>query len=241
MGRLITARTDPVLISDTHTTAASRGFSGFRPETEQKTRIVSVTENRTLATLVRAFEKFSEYTSDRATDDTIRTKTYDAPTTMYRYALDLLDGVRYSAKDIGNFCFELVRFQRSEGFPDYAGLYLSALVEKGADENCTLRLDHLERKISIIGFMNRKNVEVRGNISWFLGESMSEGIVMLDGTAQMVGCKQSGGIIIINGNAFGLVGEKMKGGEIHINGDECRPGQVLHGKIFHNGKLIVDK
>jgi formylmethanofuran dehydrogenase subunit C len=57
-----------------------------------------------------------------------------------------------------------------------------------------------------------------------------------------VGRNMSGGVIKVYGNVHvGSIGEKMCGGEIHIEGELVQIGNVKHGKIFHKGKLIVDK
>jgi hypothetical protein len=84
------------------------------------------------------------------------------------------------------------------------------------------------------------------------GKKMSGGIIEIFGdvTDYTIGEGMSGGKIIINGDVggefmfefgTGLVGEYMAGGEIHINGEHSGIGSVDRGKIFHKGKLIVDK
>jgi hypothetical protein len=47
--------------------------------------------------------------------------------------------------------------------------------------------------------------------------------------------------ITVEGNAGDFVGPRMEGGEIHINGEIGSFGDIKHGKIYHKGKLIVDK
>jgi formylmethanofuran dehydrogenase subunit C len=51
----------------------------------------------------------------------------------------------------------------------------------------------------------------------------------------------AGGRITIEGNAGKLVGNHMRGGEIRLNGDFVSLGAVKSGKVYHKGKLIVDK
>ncbi|MDD5172000.1 MAG: hypothetical protein PHF60_03100 [Candidatus ainarchaeum sp.] len=48
-------------------------------------------------------------------------------------------------------------------------------------------------------------------------------------------------IITVKGNAGGDVGAYMQGGEIHIEGKLVSTGFDIHGKIFLNGELIIDK
>jgi hypothetical protein len=39
-----------------------------------------------------------------------------------------------------------------------------------------------------------------------------------------------------------MIGHDMKGGEVHFNGDyEGISDEIKGGKIYHKGKLIVDK
>jgi hypothetical protein len=59
-------------------------------------------------------------------------------------------------------------------------------------------------------------------------------------TTQWIG--MSGGILVIEGNAGEDPGWLMNGGEIHVEGDFKRLGRYIkRGKIYHKGKLIVDK
>jgi hypothetical protein len=221
--------------------AAASRFRMFALETEQKTRTASIEEDKTLATLVWKFKEFSGYSFDRAANDSIRTQVNDASLTQLRYALDMLFGVGYAPRDVERFCMTLTEFQCMEEFGNHAGLFLSALVENGKGEKHTLALDFLERKVSQIGFMNTKNITIRGDAGFLLGTRMSDGIIELDGKVIRAGLGQRGGKIVINGIAGGLIGQEMQGGEIHVNGPAFTPGNINHGKIFHNGKLIVDK
>ena len=52
------------------------------------------------------------------------------------------------------------------------------------------------------------------------------------------------GIIIVEGDCGEAIGFRMEGGEIHIEGEFTNGGaysQVTKGKIFHQGKLIIDR
>lgn len=76
------------------------------------------------------------------------------------------------------------------------------------------------------------------------------GILIVHGDVDgAVGTRMKGGSIEIFGDVDGWlarrnphnVGMEMTGGEIHIHGRISNIGDVLHGKIFHKRKLIVDK
>jgi formylmethanofuran dehydrogenase subunit C len=50
-----------------------------------------------------------------------------------------------------------------------------------------------------------------------------------------------GGVIRILGSTDRDVGFGMIGGEIHVEGAIGSIGNIRNGKIYHKGKLIVDK
>jgi hypothetical protein len=101
---------------------------------------------------------------------------------------------------------------------------------------------------------------VKGNVDTDPGWNMEGGLIVINGCVanktrsriDAVGLFMSGGEIIVNGDVYGDVGTNMRGGEIHINGDlfdefmlpcdiEKAAAQVIKGRIYHKGKLIVDK
>jgi hypothetical protein len=108
-------------------------------------------------------------------------------------------------------------------------------------------------------------IVVNGDVIWDrpwgghgVGKEMSGGKLIINGDAHGhvmqeslrgisqdggVGNGMSGGTIIINGYAHGDIGVRMSGGEIHLNGyyDGIPKHWISKGRIFHKGKLIVDK
>ena len=56
-----------------------------------------------------------------------------------------------------------------------------------------------------------------------------------------IGYNMKGGEIYILGKAHAVIGDEMEGGEIHLYDDFNEIGDVHKGKIFHKGKLIVDR
>lgn len=99
--------------------------------------------------------------------------------------------------------------------------------------------------------LNGAFFDMRGGLAIITGSATdSPGLVMRDGTLVIlgdamdnVGDFMQGGVIRVKGNARRDIGNEMTGGEIHIDGDFQRLNDKLikHGKIFHKGKLIVDK
>ena len=67
------------------------------------------------------------------------------------------------------------------------------------------------------------------------------GVLIIEDDISKPGCTMKGGRLVCHGDAIGLVGENMNGGEVHIDGDIGPIGNIIHGKIYHKGKLIVDK
>jgi hypothetical protein len=81
---------------------------------------------------------------------------------------------------------------------------------------------------------------VKGNCEG-IGSQLESSIVVMGNTGDGLGYEMESGYIKVAGNAGKDVGDKMKGGEIHVDGEIGSIGDVAHGKIYHKGKLIVDK
>jgi formylmethanofuran dehydrogenase subunit C len=90
------------------------------------------------------------------------------------------------------------------------------------------------------------------------GERLTGGSIIVSGYANDVGEAMEGGNIRVNGDCRGSAGQYMRGGLIVIEGDACigdwmmrgeirvegdirRIGNDPGGKIYHKGKLVVDK
>jgi formylmethanofuran dehydrogenase subunit C len=91
---------------------------------------------------------------------------------------------------------------------------------------------------------------VLGNASRDAGRCMEGGELVIEGNGgDWLGSGMKGGIIRVKGNAGNDIGRPdmsslscMEGGEIHIDGDiGSISDRIGGGRIFHRGKLIVDK
>ncbi|MEW6035053.1 MAG: hypothetical protein AB1529_00430 [Candidatus Micrarchaeota archaeon] len=101
--------------------------------------------------------------------------------------------------------------------------------------------------------MTGGKIIVRGSAWDSVGGQMRGGEIVVEGNAgSWIGCSEmgpdsdrlysmTGGKVTINGKAGADVGDDMQGGEIHLNGEFESIGNVISGRIFHKGKLIVDK
>lgn len=105
--------------------------------------------------------------------------------------------------------------------------------------------------------MEGGEIRVGGNAGNWVGLGMVNGAISIGGNAgNHVGGSlttyaeddentritlMKGGTIRVTGNVRNGIGNEMEGGEIHIFGEIGSLGQVTHGKIYHKGKLIIDR
>jgi len=92
-------------------------------------------------------------------------------------------------------------------------------------------------------YMSGGAIAVNGNAAGYVGKHMRQGTITIGGDAeQAVGWEMAGGVVRVKGNAGKDFGVFMSGGEIHLEGDyEDLADDIRGGKIYHKGKLIVDK
>ncbi len=118
-----------------------------------------------------------------------------------------------------------------------AGMYAGNLMKSGTmivDGNTDFRLGCDMKGGCII---------LKGDTGNEVGSRMADGSIVVEGNAHdFVGAYMDGGEITIGGNTRGL-GHHMRGGRISINGnfEFISTGQMISGKIFHKGELIVEK
>ncbi|NYZ74439.1 hypothetical protein H0O00_04820 [Candidatus Micrarchaeota archaeon] len=91
--------------------------------------------------------------------------------------------------------------------------------------------------------MSGGSITVGGNVRDALGLQMLAGSITVKGDAgEVCGQEMMRGSIIVEGNIGDGCGSGMwMGGEIHVGSEVRSIGGVICGKIFHKGKLIVDK
>ncbi|MEW6036494.1 MAG: hypothetical protein AB1529_07825 [Candidatus Micrarchaeota archaeon] len=97
--------------------------------------------------------------------------------------------------------------------------------------------------------MEKGSIDYHGGIFGRVGRKMSGGVIRIHGDAISspvgnlpIGAKMTGGEIWVFGNADNLVGPGMRGGEIHFEGDFGGISEtMISGRIYHKGRLIVDK
>ncbi len=229
-------------------------FSKYKPESERTVRKVEVIEDETLRQLKEAWKGMPFKNRIPSVDDYLD-EYYDIE--------KIVRQISYSSRDVGAFSIALAEFRDEKCFRHKAGFFLSALINKGSDSEYVIFAAHGIAPPKYLGCKNKKHVIVRGDVGDCCGECMEAGSITVDGNVGgFCGSHMKGGSITVNGNAKMqcgnfmkggtiflngdardiMIGNFMEGGEIHINGDyESISDEFEHGKIFHKGKLIVDK
>ncbi|NYZ74497.1 hypothetical protein H0O00_05110 [Candidatus Micrarchaeota archaeon] len=208
--------------------AMANRFNRYKPETEKAVRKVEVVEDETLRQLKKAWGTFKYDNTDPD---------------FYNKAANVVKKLDYSASDVENFSLALAEFQDEGGFQSKAGVFLSALTNNGKDSDYVIHTAHLEVPVNLIGCFNTKNIVVNGDVGKAVGSGMKNGTITVNGNAgSAAGIGMLGGSITVEGNAADAFGWYMQGGEIHIQGEIGKiANDIDHGKIYHKGKLIVNK
>ena len=91
--------------------------------------------------------------------------------------------------------------------------------------------------------MKGGKIHIGGDAAYACGGKMDGGSITVEGnTGKYLGHKMEAGRIHVKGNVGALLGEEMRGGEIYVDGKIDGFGRwILHGKIYQNEKLILDK
>ncbi len=243
--------------------AAGRGpFSTFKPAEESEVRTEKAEMNPRLKKIARAWEKAVAF--ERVWEEAIKSQNY-LHCSVYSGFAKAVRGIHISDREMDNVIAFLSQFQYIEEFPRMAGLFLSALVNTGKDNEYTIRTRLLSVRLNYLGHRNKKKVIVDGDVgdycgytyagSSFLvkgdaghsfGNSAPGGLLSVEGNAEAsVGFDLNGATIIIQGNTDGGLGFNMRRGVIRVGGTI---GPLLGigsggsgGKIYQGEKLIWSK
>jgi hypothetical protein len=207
--------------------SANGRFGTFRLEMEKPARLADTKIDGNVARLAEAFKKIPHL-------------PHHDPIDGYPKFEIIVKALSYTAEEVERLSLALGSLDYGGNFPEKAGLFLSALINLGKENEYTVHAQHI--KISCLGHYNSKNIVVKGDAGDAIGGHMSEGLIHISGNAgEGVGNCMAGGRIIVEGSVRGLTGCEMQGGEIHVNGIEPTPGRVWGGRIYHRGKLIQGK
>ena len=220
------------LVSNIHSVGRTAGFSRYKPETESSTRTPTTKQSEELRELTARFDSFlGKHTS---VSRRARGLELDG---LWRSALELVSPLHYCTSDVEHFSMALEAYQSRSTFQIHAGLFLSAIVEKGREDAFEFRINHII-PIHLLAYKNRKTVTVHGDVGDSAAHHARKGsMLVINGNAgEQLGDCMTGGDIIVNGNCGGMVGRSMKNGSITVNGDTAE----LAGYDMRNGRLSLE-
>ncbi len=190
--------------------------------------------------LMYAYKVWLEY---KEGDDTGKLSPDDEFTVDYQVAKEIIRTLRpnYSQDTLTHFCIDLLPFTESYFFED-TGLFLSAYInlshQKTKLKDYILDVSIFNVPLSYIGTNNESNITIFGNVKHYLGKSMDNGKIILNGDCEsLTGADMYNGEIIINGNASSDVGNVLRGGTIRVKGNagiDVGSGMCL-GTIYLDG------
>ncbi|NYZ74489.1 hypothetical protein H0O00_05070 [Candidatus Micrarchaeota archaeon] len=245
--------------------AMANRFSRYKPETERAVRKVEVVEDETLKQMKEAWKKCS-HTSSPATDYAkmleFAQKLECSAKDIENFSLALVEFQsenRFSDR-VAIFLSALINKSKETEFVIHTNHVAQPIHNLGyknaknitVEGNASNYVGYLMKDGIIIMhgssgenvgyYMEGGIIKVNGDVGNYLAHCMKGGIIKVNGNAgDFVGESMRGGIITTEGDT-GHLGWDMQGGEIHLNGDYGNISNVIdHGKIFHKGKLIVDK
>ena len=231
--------------SDITQTAASKKFRNYKKETEKATRKTSKGYNITLRTIADTFEKYLQYSFDDALRDSDSSGSSSIDEEFYKKAIRMVSVIQYSSSDVEKFSLvlsELVRkicAKKKIGYrKEKAGMFLNALINCGKDKTYTIHTIENGEDITWFGYRNRKEIMVLGDVGDYFANRMEGGLITVNGNVHGdMGQDMRDGEVIITGNA-GSVGYELKGGKITIEGNANKVGQFSAGGEIHiNGDL----
>ena len=188
--------------------SAAHEFGKYKKEKSQVVRAPDVRENQALKSLLEAWNGFLSKVES--------IKFYPAQQEIYEFAFSRVRCLHYSSQDIMNFVAILPAFQDNGIFNlgSKIGLFLSALINCGKEQNYEINTHHLSIDIYYLGFNNTKNITIHGNVGAYLAYGMQRGIITMRGNVGDIDADTINGTVIVEGKAT-WIGK-------HYNGDRWR-------------------
>lgn len=155
---------------------------------------------------------------------------------IYQVGEDLsqeLDFTKYDVEELAQ------RIESNNKEDEYAGFYLSALVNKTLTGNNVIKLKFYGELSGVGAYLKTGTLIVDGYVNFALGHCMEGGnIIVKNGAGNDVGNGMLGGSIIINGDVGTSTGIFSKGGDIVIYGGIGKIADSCKARIFQKGKKI---
>ncbi len=160
----------------------------------------------------------------------------------YSRAEAVIADMDYGVEDIEEFCYEL---DSNEKLPYLitgpSGIYISALCNYAKENEITLNLSELQRRLHLIGYRlpAGKKLIVDGSIGNFAGARLEGGELIIKGSVgDWAGSGMRKGKITIEKYAGYHTAEWMMSGEIRVDGRIRSMGKMINGRIYEMGKPI---
>ncbi|NYZ74492.1 hypothetical protein H0O00_05085 [Candidatus Micrarchaeota archaeon] len=255
-----------IAVPDASATNMASRFSRYRPEEEKAVREIEVVEDKTLKKMKDAWKACN--VTDEAPDD--YSKILKKVKKLEYSAKDIenvsLALVEFQSEEnfqwkAGAFLSALMNNSKDTEFVIHTAHLAEPIDYLGYKNTKSITvIGNIGRDVG--GLMKDGDIMVDGNAGEAVGVSMKGGTITVNGNAYgYIGQEMDGGTIMVNGDAEEAVGVDMKGGSITVNGKvgegvgigmeggEIRiegeigsiADDIKHGKIYHKGKLILEK
>ena len=246
-------------------TSANRKFGRYKGLTEKNIRRTDVLYDAKLDNLVNAWLEFYKIT---VTDPPPEIGHDGGLVFAGEIAELLLKDISYSQKSVEDFsmiCGEVIAATPGSGHSigHRYRLFVNTLIQQGCSSKYLIHTHNWPFPPHHLCQGNKKHVTINGDAGDACGLwNEKRGKIIINGNARgSLGNKMSGGTIVLNGtltlykdfdDSILTPGFGMKGGKIFLNGEirlECDAfdyiklieKQAKRGKIYDKGKLIVDK
>ena len=160
----------------------------------------------------------------------------------YSRAMEVISDIEYNVEDIEEFCYELDSSERlTSHITGPSGIYISALCNNAKEDEITLKLGELSRKMHLLGYQlpEGKRLIVEGDLGNFIGVRLEGGEVTVEGSVKdWAGAGMRKGKMTVRKYAGYHTGEWMIDGEIWVEGRIRGVGKIINGKIYEMGKPV---
>jgi hypothetical protein len=232
--------------------AARKKFGRYKGESAKQSRELQLSDDPKLARLIDVWRAL-EFETRQVAHPPLLLKQFSRFEIEFEKTFRAVSGLSCSSDELGRFIVmlpELIDEEHSKvnlispfalvklWMISYkAGLFISALVYSGPDQEYEVSTSALPVSPSCLGFFNTKHLKVYGNSGPQLGHSMAAGKLELIGDADInAGTRMLGGTMIISGKANSNIGNRMTGGSIVCKSDATSP----IGLEMQGGRIIVE-
>jgi formylmethanofuran dehydrogenase subunit C len=207
-------------IADAPATAARKRFGHYKKVKSRAVRKAEVQENEKLKRILQVWHSCRSVPIEIGNE--------------HKAMQEATKGLCCTANEIEAFCLLLSDFQDKEGFSNYAGIFLSALMHNGKDDEYVINIRHLDAKLNFISIFRQMNVTIEGDVDSSIGRRLKGGTLIIAGdVGPCLGEYMEEGDILVHGNADAKVGHSMSGGRITVHGSVRR-----HAGYYMRGGLI---